>query len=387
VTHRILLVGRDSRTLDGLTAALRRVDQAVMPAEIGQQAANLARQFRPSVVVLVAPNETPAALEDLAVLGTHPATASVPLVSVTRTLRTDEAIEAFQRGVAGLVYGAEAKALVERLDAVLGSSLDAARRATATDRRGPAVLRRIAAFLKGAHASGHLHINAGGEEALLPVRDGSLGAVQYGDLRGKGALAALVSHPDATHWTFTFDDPTAEKKPEPEPADDDSLDIDIDDAELSLEGMPPSEDVTATGSLLLVDDDPALVGLYRRFLERAGFAVETAANGREGLERALAVRPDVILSDIMMPEVDGWGFLTEVRGDFRLRDTRFLLLSCHTDYVHKLRELDAGADDYLEKGLRGEEIVARVSSSVENRPRSAPPGCSARSRGRARPAG
>jgi len=369
MTHRIMLVGRQEGPLSGLTSALRREDHAVMAAEIGQQAGNLARQFRPSVVVLVAPEAPPQVLDELGVLATHPATSTIPLVAITRPLARNEAISAFQHGVAGLVYASKTEEIVERLDAVLGSSTDKQRRAAALDRRGPAVLRRIATYLRGTHASGTLNIQAADEEAVLPLQNGVLGALQYGDLSGNGALQALFSHPDVNHWRFNFEDAAAVPAAHVAAAEDDSLEIDITDEGMAVDDIEPRDSLIGTGTLLLVDDDPALLEMYRRFLARAGFTVETATDGRKGFAAALARPPDVIVSDIMMPDVDGWGFLTDVRGDHRLRETRFLLLSCHTDYVHKLRDLEAGADDYLEKGLRADEIVARVTATVEPRQR------------------
>jgi len=156
----------------------------------------------------------------------------------------------------------------------------------------------------------------------------------------------------------------------------DSLDdvgVELFDEEIAIDesGVPelpaPTPEALAAlapARILLVDDDPALLNLYEKFLAKRGFEVITAENGKLGYEKAIRERPDVIVSDIMMPETDGWGFLTLVRRDARLADTRFLLLSCHGEYLEKLKELQAGANDYLEKGLRGDAVVERVSQVI-----------------------
>jgi CheY-like chemotaxis protein len=116
--------------------------------------------------------------------------------------------------------------------------------------------------------------------------------------------------------------------------------------------------------ILLVDGERAQLELYQTLLTREGFEVATAENGTVGYEMALRDRPDVIVSEIMMPELDGWGFLNLVRRDVRLSDTRFLLHSSHGAFLEKLKELHAGANDYLCKGLSAEEFIARVADSV-----------------------
>ena len=125
----------------------------------------------------------------------------------------------------------------------------------------------------------------------------------------------------------------------------------------ALEALPPVR-------ILLVDDDASLLTLYSKFFKRAGWTVHTAPDGAQGYEQAIAIRPDAIVSDIMMPDVDGWGFLTRVRNDARLLDTKFLLLSCHGEYLNRLKTLNAGADDYLEKGIRGDAVVQRVRDAI-----------------------
>jgi len=116
---------------------------------------------------------------------------------------------------------------------------------------------------------------------------------------------------------------------------------------------------------LVVDDDEALVEICGRFLERVGFVVERCSSGAAAHAAALRFRPNVIVSDIMMPEVDGWALLRLIRGDQRLRELPFLLLSCHDEYRDRLAQVGAGADAYLAKGIKGEQLTAAVVREVQ----------------------
>lgn len=135
----------------------------------------------------------------------------------------------------------------------------------------------------------------------------------------------------------------------------------------SIESLDGSTNTLPPPNILVVDDDEALLNIYSKFLARDGAQVTTACDGQAGYDAALKVRPDAIVSDIMMPNVDGWGFLTSVRHDMRIRDTKFLLLSCHGEYLSQLKSLDAGADAYLEKGLRGDEVAKHVDRALKER--------------------
>lgn len=375
MSHRILLVGGDPRVIAPLEASLRRHGQSVISASDAQPAAALARQFLPSVIVLITPLHEQLARDWLAVLIMHRATAALPVVVVTPAPTADAAIGAFSSGVVDILeQHSKPEQLVARLDATLGSAHDAARRAAAIDRRGGAVLRRVGAYLRSQGFSGVLHVDAAGDEATVSFAAGAVVDTRYGDLRGDGALRALLSHPGDAVWGMRFVRDRSDAAAPAASVDEVFVDVADDDGALELAdvaeeaadapplaGPPPR--------LLLVDDDPALIELYGRFLTRAGFHVATEPNGKRGYATAAKLRPDVILSDIMMPETDGWGFLTLLRDDYRLRETPFLLLSCHHDFVEKLRDLEVGADDYLAKGLRGDAVVARVTAAVMPRRR------------------
>ncbi len=109
--------------------------------------------------------------------------------------------------------------------------------------------------------------------------------------------------------------------------------------------------------ILVIDDDAGLLTLMRLGLEREGFTVITADNGKDGLRRAYETRPDVIILDIMMPEMDGWLTCQRLR---HMCDTPIIMLTAKSARADVLRGLSLGADDYLTKPCSFEELKARI---------------------------
>ncbi|GGD81088.1 response regulator [Caballeronia grimmiae] len=120
----------------------------------------------------------------------------------------------------------------------------------------------------------------------------------------------------------------------------------------------------ATGRVLVVDDNADLRDYMRRMLAAAGHDVAVAADGAAALDAARALRPDVIVSDVMMPRLDGFGMLRALREDETLRDTPVVLLSARAGEEARVGGLDAGADDYLTKPFSARELLARVASNL-----------------------
>lgn len=119
--------------------------------------------------------------------------------------------------------------------------------------------------------------------------------------------------------------------------------------------------------ILLVDDDPALVKLFAIAMKRAGYEVVTASDGEEGLQQALEVRPDLVVADLNMPRLDGWGLLRALRADHRLGETPVMFLSCHDDYRESLKALSAGAQDYVAKGGKLDSMVSHLRTLLAPR--------------------
>jgi DNA-binding response OmpR family regulator len=119
------------------------------------------------------------------------------------------------------------------------------------------------------------------------------------------------------------------------------------------------------GSVLVVDDDGDVRALVAELLTRAGYEVNQAPNGREALKMLFDERPDLVLLDINMPELDGWGTLERIR---ELSDVPVLMLTALGAELEKVRALRAGADDYVTKPFGRQELLARVESLLRRAP-------------------
>jgi signal transduction histidine kinase/CheY-like chemotaxis protein len=121
----------------------------------------------------------------------------------------------------------------------------------------------------------------------------------------------------------------------------------------------------AVGARILLADDNADMRAYLRDLLSPTYRVEAVADGEKALDAARRERPDLILSDIMMPRLDGLALLRALRSDDGLLDVPVILLSARAGEEARLAGLEAGADDYLVKPFSARELVARVSARLE----------------------
>ncbi len=129
--------------------------------------------------------------------------------------------------------------------------------------------------------------------------------------------------------------------------------------------------MTERPAILVVDDDPHLREVVCFALEQAGFRVEQAENGREGLARVQRAVPALIVLDIMMPEMDGLELCREVR---RAHEVPIVFLSSRDDEVDRILGLELGGDDYIAKPFSPRELVARIKAVLRRaRPRVAVP--------------
>jgi len=110
-------------------------------------------------------------------------------------------------------------------------------------------------------------------------------------------------------------------------------------------------------TVLVVDDEQRLVSLVENYLLSEGYRVTTANNGKEALKVAENESPDLIILDVMMPEMDGYEFMRKHRAD---HNTPIILLTARVDDEEKVVGLEVGADDYITKPFRPRELMARV---------------------------
>jgi DNA-binding response OmpR family regulator len=112
-------------------------------------------------------------------------------------------------------------------------------------------------------------------------------------------------------------------------------------------------------TVLVVEDEENIASFVAMYLKRAGFAVRAAATGNEGLEKASADPPSLIILDLMLPDLDGIDVCRRIR---QRSDVPILMLTARDDDIDKIIGLEVGADDYLTKPFNPGELVARVKS-------------------------
>ncbi|WP_144150506.1 response regulator [Paraburkholderia sp. BCC1885] len=185
------------------------------------------------------------------------------------------------------------------------------------------------------------------------------GAVQLAAADSARATPAALSrdalaYVDAARRWIPSAEPLAEMEP--------------DEPQSSLESAETSAALGAghvAARVLVVDDNADLRDYMRRILSQAGHAVTVAVDGLDALEAVRTEVPDLIVSDVMMPRLDGFGLLRELRGDPELRETPVLLLSARAGEEARVGGLESGADDYLTKPFSARELLARVAGNLQ----------------------
>jgi two-component system, OmpR family, response regulator len=112
--------------------------------------------------------------------------------------------------------------------------------------------------------------------------------------------------------------------------------------------------------VLVVDDDPHILRMLTDVLTKKGFGVDTAKDGEEAYERALARAPDLIVTDVMMPRLDGWSLVRKLRLEPKLATLPVIFLTALTDNDDRMKAFRLGADDYVNKPFKLNDIVSRV---------------------------
>lgn len=116
--------------------------------------------------------------------------------------------------------------------------------------------------------------------------------------------------------------------------------------------------------VLVVDDDPALRAMLEMVLELEGMEVRVAANGHEALEQLALERPDVLVLDVMMPGLDGWGVAERVRQDPRLADLPIIFCTAKTGADATWRGWQLGAASYVAKPFDNDALLAQILSAA-----------------------
>jgi len=123
-------------------------------------------------------------------------------------------------------------------------------------------------------------------------------------------------------------------------------------------------------TILVIDDEPRIGTLIRLNFEPEGYEVITARSGREGLRKLTECLPDAVILDVMMPEMDGYEVLREIR---KVSTVPVVMLTVRADEADKVRGLELGADDYVTKPFSQRELLSRVKAVIRRAELPAPP--------------
>ena len=116
--------------------------------------------------------------------------------------------------------------------------------------------------------------------------------------------------------------------------------------------------------VLVADDDAWILRMVATVLEKRGYSVETAVDGEDALARALARTPDLLITDVMMPKLDGWSLVRQLRSHAELAMLPVIFLTALSSEDDRIRGFRLGADDYVTKPFRFEELDLRVAKTL-----------------------
>jgi DNA-binding response OmpR family regulator len=122
--------------------------------------------------------------------------------------------------------------------------------------------------------------------------------------------------------------------------------------------------------ILIVEDEPGMIELLSVALEDEGFIISIANNGEQGLKKVEEEDPDLIISDVMMPDMDGYEFCEQLRENPKTASIPFIFLTAKKDVSDRVRGLNLGADDYISKPFHVVEVVARIKTLMQRVKRS-----------------
>ena len=121
-------------------------------------------------------------------------------------------------------------------------------------------------------------------------------------------------------------------------------------------------------SVLVVEDDRNIAELLQMYLEKEGYAVTIAGDGGQGLDKFRTIQPDLVLLDVMMPVMDGWGVCKAIRAESA---TPVIMLTAKGELDDKVAGLKSGADDYITKPFEMKEVLARIEAVLRRSPAAA----------------
>jgi DNA-binding response OmpR family regulator len=334
-------------------AALPADRYELLAAASPEEGLRLARSAAPDVVLIDRAVVTREGSDFIARLRSDPLTDFVPVILLVPPGTTPDPIEARQLGADEVLPRAFDAATLERAIARATGPLEAGSFASLGDATVEQIADRLAAIIR----EGLVGAAEAGRDVAVPLGDGaevlaaawsavarvrahvaqrSAGRVRFRDVPRRGGPAVLALVDD--------DETAAEVERE---------------TEVSLDGR----------RILVVDDDPAIVWFFAGLLREAGAEVVEAADGREALGALRRSSFDLVVSDILMPNLDGFALCRELRRDPALAAVPVILLSWKEDLLSRMRELRAGASGYLRKEAGATQILGRIRDVLRPRAR------------------
>lgn len=327
-------------------------------------------------------------LSALQALNADPARATLPIALLTMDLGDAPFVGQLRSGIVALLdANAPPQTLVKQVHQLLKEL--PSRTGTVQGRGDSPMLANLAEHLRRTFRSGVLTFNAHqpNQGRALFVK-GQLKSADHEHVTGLEALLKMVTQSSAS-WSFAemtggagegagvVVDVTGIGDDEPlvpivqaDHSDGVLVPLEGDDAEL-IEGVPVSEETAIPdekpASILLVDDDEELCRMFSLLFKKHGFQVTTASDGLTGFEVAQQQPFALVVADLNMPRMDGWGMLRLLRDDFSTRELPVAFLSCHDDYRDSLKALNAGAQAYFSKSTRLDALVQKVAALLEPR--------------------
>jgi CheY-like chemotaxis protein len=319
-------------------------------------------QLKPNLLVLHAELASNFAIQVLDTLSTDVASARIPVIVIANDVNDAAFVQGFRTGVTALLQAPFSDDHIVAIQALWNEI--PSRNGVSSGQVDSAGLARLVDHLRRTRRSGVLLSNPRtSTEGKASFVYGKLDQASFLAAHGQPALDAMLKQ-GQVRWSFT----------EVDGAQSDGAGVVIEVGEVITGEQPVGEVIDIapppppSGSrILLVDDDAAILTMFSRLFTKHGFTVSIASDGDQGRELAATEAFDVVLADLNMPHLDGWGMLRALRDDFRTRELPLAFLSAHDDYRESLKAADAGAQAYLSKGTKLDAIVSHIQKLLEPR--------------------
>ncbi len=367
---KILIIDDETQILLLLRAALEKSGFIVFSLNDPRQAVETAQREKPDIVLsdLMMPIQDGYSV--VAAMRKDPRTAAIPVALLTAAPSTDNLSRAFASGIVGYFEKPFHPArLPKQLRKLLADLEQRPNQLFGMLRHTP--LQVVLHFLETQKRSGIFSLLAEKKEGRIVMQNGRVTEASFGQ-DGEAPLDAVARMQATSDGEFAFvaldgasaDIISLDEEPLEIPAEEvlDATDF------VEAESVPEvSLEALRKERVVIVDDDAEITRLLSRHFKNVGFDVSTATSGRVGLEMILELRPDIILSDMAMPGLDGWQLYHRVRADYRVNETRFIFLSGQSGFEQTLRALGVDAEGFFEKGVLLSSIVRRIDQILTPR--------------------